>query len=810
MKFIKTLLFLLTIFTGSYAQQTYSISGIVKDSITNQSLGFVTILINAPSTLGTTSNSLGKFSFTNSTAITSATFSFIGYVSKKVIIDPKAENSNLEIFLKTNNYSINNVVITLGENPANRIVRNVIENRDQNDPDKLSSYQYTAYNKFIYSGVPPVNPKTRKDSTINSLYNYLDDHYFLILESVVETDFAKPDQKKERVIGTKISGLQDPSFTLMNTQIQPLSFYGNFIYLLSNEFINPFAKGSTERYFFTILDTLYNNNDTIYKMSFRPWKGRNFEGLRGIVEINTDGYAIQNIISEPADSVKSLLKIQIEQHYEKVNNERWFPTKFVSVVKFNNMLNDGFEVIMHGTTSLTNVVFNPLIKNKDLQGVQVEMLPDAGFKKSEFWNQYRADSLTIREKETYHFLDSIGKKRGLDTKLRFAEGLLDGELRYKFFNFYISRFLWLNDIDGIRPGIGLHTNDRVSRIFSVGGFASYGFNDERWKLGGEAKIVLSQKNNIALKGIYQKDLEESGAINFYKDQDIVSSELLRSFLINSFDFVKRTQINLSGRSLQYLLFDIGVFNTQKFITTTYRFVLKGNNEFEERNNYGMSGFKIGVRYAYKEKMVQALHNTFLVGSEYPVLFGQVTRGFKNILDGEINYTKYEAKIKYNFKTKAIGEIYFQIAAGYIDGDLPVSDLFAGRGNYQIIGLYSANSFQTMRLNEFYSDKYVALFYQQDLETLLYRGKKFQPKPLLVFNATIGSLGNKTLHRYNNFKTLEKGFYETGIIISNLINKQYLGVARIELGLGAFYRLNYNDGLNQIDRFAFKVQFGLTF
>ncbi|MEI7669913.1 MAG: DUF5686 family protein, partial [Pseudomonadota bacterium] len=411
---------------------------------------------------------------------------------------------------------------------------------------------------------------------------------------------------------------------------------------------------------------------------------------------------------------------------------------------------------------------------------------------------------------TYNYLDSIGKKRGLDTKLKFAEGLIDGELRFKYFNFYISRFLWVNNIEGYRPGIGLHSNDRVSRAFYIGGFAGYGFKDSLWKYGGEIKFKLYHKNGIYLKGFYQKDFEESGAINFYKDQDIVSSELLRGFLVNNFDRVERTQIDLTGRTLQFLWYAITAYTARKVSTTNYQFAQFKNGEPVFGNEFNYAAIKVAVRYAYKEKMVQALHNTFLIGTKYPVLFGQVTKGFKNILGSDFEFTKVEAKIKFSFSTKAIGDIDFQIAAGKIFGNLPQGDLFAGRGNYQIIGLYSANSFQTMRLNEFYSDQYVALFYQQDLKTLLFRGRKFQPKPLLVINATIGTLANSTLHRNINFQTLDKGFIESGLIINNIISKQYFGVARLQLGVGAFYRLGYYMRSNPIDNAAFKVNFGLTF
>ena len=809
------LLFFLAFFSATANGQTasHTVTGTVVDSVNNEPLGFVTVIFNNQGTLGTTTNAFGKFEFTHNASVQSLTCSFIGYNTKTIKLNPNLKTQEVAVKLVPSQYNLQNVVIASGENPANRIVRRVVSNRDANDPDKLDSYSYTAYNKFIYSGVPPALSKKTNDTA--RLYKFLEDHHLFILESVVETKFKKGEQRKEVVVGNKISGMQDPSFSLMNTQIQQFSMYTAFIELMSKQYENPFSRGSTDRYFFNVEDTIFEGADTIFRLSYKPWKGRNFDGLRGMAEVHTDGYAIKSITAEPADTLSAPMRVRIQQDFSKVKNERWFPTRFVTDIRFNNMMAEGFQVMMHGVTTLTDVRFNPDLARKELLGVQVEMLPDAGSRDAEFWNKFRPDTLTRREQNTYAFLDSVGKAQKLDAKIRFGESMVDGELRAGFVNFYVSRFLWMNDLEKFRPGIGLRTNDRISRTFAVGGFAGYGIRDERWKYGGEARARLHQRNNIWLKYNYWQDLEESGAAAFYKDQDIFSSEIFRSFLVNSFDFVERNQIDFEGRTLQYLHFNVAGFTAAKQSTTDYRFVRSVDGEPALFDRYDFTGVKLQVRYAHKEKLVQALRNTFFVGTDYPILFLGVTQGFKGVMGGEFDYTKLEAKVKYDLSTKALGHIYLQVAAGRVFGESPLSDLFAGRGSYQIIGMYSSNSFQTMRLNEFYSDRYVNVFYEQDLKTLLFRGRKFQPKPLLVFNMGFGTMANKTQHQFLDnptkaVKTMEEGFYEGGLIVNDLISKEYFGVARVGLGAGAFYRFGPYELPDPIDNFAFKLDFNFTF
>ncbi len=792
---------ILSLLSLSTYAQTFTVNGTVTDSISNEPLGFVTIVFNDGG-VGTVTNAYGEYTYTSNVSIYKLNCSYIGYNKKEIEIRPSSAQT-INIKLLPNQYNLSNVVILSGDNPANRIVRGVIQNRNQNDPDRFNSYSCISYNKFIYSGVPP-STLTKKDESRKGLYEFLEQHYFMILESVVETKFLKPE-KKENVVATKISGVKNASFTLMNTQIQPLSFYGNFITLLEKNYINPFTKGSTERYFFNIEDTLYEGRDTIYRLSFRPWKGRNFDGLRGIAEISSDGYAIKHIMAEPSDTIVALMRIRVEQFSKKVD-DKWFPQKFVSEIRFDNMLNNGMQVVMHGTTSLSNIELEPKLEKNELLGVQVDMDPMASYRNEAFWTKYRTDSLTEQEVKTYHVLDSLGKKRGFDAKLKFVEGLLDGELRYKYVNFNISRFLWQNTLDGYRPGVGFRTNERVFKNAYFGGFFGYGFKDQRWKYGLDARFRLFRPNDIILKAFYWHDLEESGAVTFYKDVDLITTEILRGFLVNTFDRVKRYELNLSGRTFQYLHYNLSLYSATKYSTTNYNYILFKNNEPVPSQEFQFSAVKLQLRYAYKEKMVRALNSTFFIYTPYPTFFFNITHGVPDVLGSQFSFTKLEAKIKSLIKTKSIGDFYVQFAAGYIDGRVPLGDMFAGRGNYQLVGLYSENSFQTMRLNEFYSDKYVAAFIQQDLKSLLVRGKKFQPKPLLVFNMALGEMSNTNLHRDFDFKIPTRGYYETGVIVYDIITKQYLGVARFGLGGGAFYRLGAYSFSQPIKNLAIKAQF----
>ena len=155
---------------------------------------------------------------------------------------------------------------------------------------------------------------------------FLDKQYLFMMETVSSRKFLSPEKNKEEIIASKVSGISQPSFVVMARQFQSFSFYDNFITIANRQFLNPIATGSTDKYFFLIQDTLYTEpRDTVFIISFRPYKGRNFDGMKGVLYINSNGYAVQNVLAEAYDQKNEFLKVSIQQQYDLVEGKRWFP-----------------------------------------------------------------------------------------------------------------------------------------------------------------------------------------------------------------------------------------------------------------------------------------------------------------------------------------------------------------------------------------------------------------------------------------------------------------------------------------------------
>jgi hypothetical protein len=151
--------------TPTFAQ-TNRVKGQIIDEATKESLAFVHILINN-SRKGTTSGIDGRFTLNAGEPIETITLSYVGYKKTTIQVEDylkqykKLSRDFLIIRMKEDLKELNEVVFYAGENPAHRIIRKVVENRKINNPEKIKSFSYKSYNKFVVDA--EVDPKDMDD-----------------------------------------------------------------------------------------------------------------------------------------------------------------------------------------------------------------------------------------------------------------------------------------------------------------------------------------------------------------------------------------------------------------------------------------------------------------------------------------------------------------------------------------------------------------------------------------------------------------------------------------------------------------------
>ena len=212
--------------------------------------------------------------------------------------------------------------------------------------------------------------------------------YLFLMENVTKRKFLAPDKNYNQVIATRMSGFKDPIFVFLTTQIQSFSFYKPFITIFQSTYVNPISPGSLSKYFFKIEDTLYSGKDTVFVISYRPRKGTNFDGLKGVISISTNKWAIQNVIAQPYQNTGGI-RIKIQQLYEIVDGEHWFPVQLNTDVKFLMMQIGKYSAIAKGRSYIRDIVLNPDLVRREFNHLDVEVEKAATDRPEEYWNQYQ-------------------------------------------------------------------------------------------------------------------------------------------------------------------------------------------------------------------------------------------------------------------------------------------------------------------------------------------------------------------------------------------------------------------------------------
>jgi hypothetical protein len=817
---MQRLLTLLMIICSIKGYSTYYAEGKVIDKATKEPLAFVSIVIKGTQQAAYTSIE-GTFKISSETPIKGLVFSYVGYTRFEYHIT----NENLILIaMEAKDHVLNEVNITAGENPAHRIIRRASQNRKRNDPDRIGSYKCTIYSKTYYDLVRHDLPK--KDSTANDslrkpiaakkdsvqpdrtavfLKYLVDESHLFMMESVYERKYLSPGHLNETVLATKASGLKNPSFSASATDLQPFSFYEDYFNMLGKDYLNPITGGSTTKYFFQLEDTLYQDADSVFIISFRPLKDKNFNGLKGLLYINTNGYAIQNVIAEPFD--KGLMELKVQQQYQLVNGTQWFPQQLNYELFYKNYPSKTMGMKLTGKSFIKDVQPNANLKKRDFDFATVTMDPEASFQDSSYWIKNRPDTLSTKEKLTYHLLDSVGQKNNFDRKLKLVEALTTFQLPISIINLDLNRIVSANDYETVRLGLGAHTNERFSKWFTVGGYAGYGFRDKALKYGGDARLYFKRNSkDYYLQYSYSDDIAEPGKSRYFYS----TTNLTRNLMSYRMDHVIQQEACFNFRAFKYMTMNVALNQNQHLPTYPYQF-------YEDVFSapavpvFNSTEFRIKGRYAYQEKLVQSFGQLISSGSKYPILHFAFTSGFKTPGYGNYRFNKVSAGIEKTFLIKNVGKTNILLEAGKMEGTVPYPYLFNGNGSFTKDGyLYVQHTFQTMGLYEFLSDQYVNLFLSHNFGTLLFKTEKHRPEFVVFTNIGYGRLHDSTRHQGIDFKTMEKGYYESGLMINNIVRANYLNVFYLGLGGGAFMRYGAYANKKWEDNMAYKLSLTVTF
>jgi hypothetical protein len=110
------------------------------------------------------------------------------------------------------------------------------------------------------------------------------------------------------------------------------------------------------------------------------------------------------------------------------------------------------------------------------------------------------------------------------------------------------------------------------------------------------------------------------------------------------------------------------------------------------------------------------------------------------------------------------------------------------------------------MNEFASDQFISGFFQHDFGSF-FKIKKFSPRFVIIQNMLFGKMSSNNIsnQREITFKQANKGYFESGLQINNLLVLNTGGY-----GIGGYYRFGHYSTSEWKKNLALKLTLSLLF
>ncbi len=706
-------------------------------------------------------------------------------------------------------------VVVPGVNPAERIMELAIANRKKNHPMGDEAFMYTSYSKFVFTMDPDALaqiPDTTTDSSLVEIRNLFGKQHLFMMESTTEKSFDPPYREKEVITAYKVSGFSDPAFSTFANEMQSFNFYENQFTLLGKLYLNPLALGSIRRYLFILEDSTVTDIGTTYTIRFQPRKDKNFDGMKGWLYINTNGYALEKVIAEPAEKSESI-QPKVIQEYLLVDGRKWFPGKLsmeavFPALRLNSDLENGY-LVAKGTTYIDNIKLGADVSKQRFNAVTVETAIDANEKDSTHWDNRRKYDLTDKELETYRMIDSLSQANHFEEKLGAISALTSGKIPLGYVQFDLKRLVDYRDYEGYRIGAGLETSDKLWKRATIGGYFGYGTRDKAWKYGGYASCILFPKHFVTIHGSFQEDLVERGGYTFLADESSFSfGNMYRHLYVANMEQQRKAEVALSGYITPRFKV-LGSVNYQRIrLTDGYEYTAPDGSVFSRDNPFDLAEASVEVIWTIREKIMYLGTKRVSKGSRWPRISAKMTQGISGIGASKLDYQRFNINIQQDIPIRAVGKFSYLISAGKTMGDVPLFLTHNAPGTGRDWNISVMNTFETMKASGFFNKEQVAVFTRFAFKQFKTNKKWTSPQIVLHHAMGIGTFSGRNEHFLPEgeepFQDMNKGYYEAGVLVDKILNVSFLGI-----GIGAFYNYGPYSSIYVKDNFTVKIGLSLA-
>ena len=490
---MKNLITLFVLFLSISA--TSQIKGKVVDT-KNNSLSFVSIYLDGTIT-GTTSNEDGFYELPiKKTGNYTVVFQFLGFKTLKKNVKITSFPFRLNVKMTEEQVTLSEVNINSNENPANKIIRNVIANKKKNE-NRIQKFTADFYSRGLYKIKNA--PKKILGQELGDMGGGLDSTRSGIIylsETVSKISHQKPNKFKEYIVASKVSG-SDNGVSFNRAEDVNFNLYENTV-TIGNDIISPIANYAFSHYKYKLTGTFYDKNgQLINKIAIIPKRknDRVFEGFIYVVEDDWALYGTEVSVNGAQVNLPMIDVLHFKQSFNKsTENNAWVVISQTIDFKIGIF---GFNVNGRFSSAYSNYNFNPVFTRSTFGKEILSFASEATKKDSVYWKNLRPVPLTTEEVSDYVIKDSIKtvrtSKKYLDSidaknnKLSWTVPLFGYSYRDSY-NKWSLNFdgplgdLNFNTVQGWNSTLGMSyfkTLNETGKWISAGTDFNYGFSDKK-------------------------------------------------------------------------------------------------------------------------------------------------------------------------------------------------------------------------------------------------------------------------------------------------------------------------------------------
>ena len=833
---LKLLILLFFLGICSALAQT-KVSGYVFDEF-NEPVSFATIIFQG-STQGTITDENGKFYLESKETWNALTVSFIGYETLNVPLEKKV-NYNLKFILKEEAAQLDAVVIVSGKqskknNPAIDLLRKIWTNKRSNGLKQFNQYEYDKYEKieFDLNTIDSTLIKSKLFRGMEFVFDEVDTssvtgktYLPIFINEAVSKVYGNNviNKTKEDLQGNKNSGFSNNQVIIdfVDDLYTDFNVYDNYLKFFDKSFVSPLSKTGINTYNYVLSDSTFIGDKWCYNIIYYP-RRKNELTFKGDFWVADTTYAIKeiNLQASKSANINWVKEIYIEQEFEVLNDSLFLVTRDYMLSDFAFNKKEKSRGVYGKRTTLYNNYKFDIEKDKKFYDKDVYNYDSDVYNRGdEFWDDNRLEKLNKDEKGVYKMLDTLKTVKKFKRLYNLGSILASGYIEFNElpldYGPVFSTF-GFNEVEGIRLRTGGRTYFGPNDLWRLEGFLAYGFKDDKFKYGISGKWLLDKKSRLIISGGNRRDVEQTGA-SLTTSTDVLGRSLASSSVVGTGANDKLTSINLTSLAIeaepwQNVVFRLGG-NYRTLESASPTFSLDYNTPTGVASEIKQYETNVSVSYFPGRKMTGFGVERRIANDYFARLFAQVTRGDKNILNSDFDYTKVQLSYTQPWQMGGFGRLFTTIEAGKTFGEVPLGLLSVIPGNQTYFSIY--NTFSQLDFYEFVSDTYASFHFEHNFNGRLFSRipflRKLNLREIISVRGVIGNISDENLalsnvpSNPNNLQLVapsNEPYYEYSLGIGNIFK-----VFRIDFN----FRGNYKDKVIYPDARKFGVtgSFGFYF